>query len=69
LLDIRQNEVEALLTANACGLGVPVGWSRRAVGVEQDDDEVRVTLADGEVVRGAYLARSCCTTTHGPSCR
>jgi 2-polyprenyl-6-methoxyphenol hydroxylase-like FAD-dependent oxidoreductase len=55
MLDIRQNEVEALLAAHAGRLGVPVGWSRRAVGLEQDDGEVRVTLADGEVVRGAYL--------------
>jgi 2-polyprenyl-6-methoxyphenol hydroxylase-like FAD-dependent oxidoreductase len=55
LLDIPQNEVEALLAAHIAGLGVRVGWARRAVGVEQDDDGVRVTLADGEVVRGAYL--------------
>jgi 2-polyprenyl-6-methoxyphenol hydroxylase-like FAD-dependent oxidoreductase len=54
MLDIPQNQVEALLAAHVGGLGVQVGWSRRAVGVEQDD-EVRVTLADGEVVRGAYL--------------
>ena len=55
MLDIRQNEVEALLAAHAGRLGVPIGWSRRAVGLEQDDGEVRVTLGDGEVVRGAYL--------------
>ncbi len=55
LLDLPQSEIEALLAARAGDLGVQIGWSRQVVEVEQDEAEVRVTLADGEVARGAYL--------------
>ncbi len=55
LLDLPQSEIEALLAARATDLGAQISWSRQAVGVEQDDAEVRVTLADGAVIRGGYL--------------
>lgn len=56
LLDIPQSQIEALLAGWAAGLGAEIRWSAQVTGIEQDADEVRVTLADGTVERAAYLA-------------
>src|SRR5580704_4064221 len=55
LLDIPQSQVESLLAARATELGVDFRWSCQVVGVEQDDHEVRVKLADGQVERADYV--------------
>jgi 2-polyprenyl-6-methoxyphenol hydroxylase-like FAD-dependent oxidoreductase len=55
LLDLPQGEIEALLAARAEQAGAQIAWSRQVTGVEQDDSEVRVTLADGETALGDYL--------------
>jgi 2-polyprenyl-6-methoxyphenol hydroxylase-like FAD-dependent oxidoreductase len=51
-----QSQIEALLAGWAAGLGAEIRWSAQVTGIEQDADEVRVTLADGAVERAAYLA-------------
>jgi hypothetical protein len=55
LLDLPQGEIEALLAARAERAGAQIAWSRQVTAVEQDDSGVWVTLADGEIARGAYL--------------
>jgi 2-polyprenyl-6-methoxyphenol hydroxylase-like FAD-dependent oxidoreductase len=55
LLDIPQSQIESLLAARATELGVEFRWSCQVVGIEQDDDEVRVKLADGQVERADYV--------------
>ncbi|MEP7026495.1 MAG: FAD-dependent monooxygenase, partial [Actinomycetota bacterium] len=55
LLDIPQSQIETLLAAQATELGVDLRWSCQVTGIEQDDHEVRVELADGRVERADYL--------------
>ena len=55
LLDLPQSQIESLLAARATGLGADIRWSSEIVRVEQDDAEVRVTLADGGTERADYL--------------
>jgi 2-polyprenyl-6-methoxyphenol hydroxylase-like FAD-dependent oxidoreductase len=55
LLDIPQSQIESLLAARATELGVDFRWSCQVVGIEQDDHEVRVKLADGQVERADYV--------------
>jgi 2-polyprenyl-6-methoxyphenol hydroxylase-like FAD-dependent oxidoreductase len=55
LLDMPQSQIEALLATWATGLGAEIRWSAQVTGIEQDADEVRVTLADGSVERAAYV--------------
>jgi 2-polyprenyl-6-methoxyphenol hydroxylase-like FAD-dependent oxidoreductase len=45
VLNIREHQVEELLEAWATGLGAEVVWSTAVLGVEQDEEEVRVTVA------------------------
>jgi len=55
LLDIPQSQIESLLAARATELGVEFRWSCEVVGIEQDDHEVRVKLADSQVERADYV--------------
>ncbi|HLQ53743.1 MAG TPA: FAD-dependent monooxygenase [Streptosporangiaceae bacterium] len=55
LLDIPQSRIESLLAARAAELGAELRWSAEVVSVEQDDEEVRVTLAGGRTERAAYV--------------
>ena len=55
LLDLPQSQIETLLAARAAGLGAEIRWSAHVTGIRQDDEEVRVTLADGGVERASYL--------------
>jgi len=55
LLDIPQSQIESLLAARAAQLGAELRWSSEVAGVEQDDDEVRLTLAGGQAERAAYV--------------
>ncbi len=55
LLGIPQPVVVQLLEDHAIALGAEVRHGCRLVGVEQDDDEVTVHLADGEQLRSRYL--------------
>lgn len=52
---LPQNYTEELLTARAHELGVDIRTGVKVVGLEQDDDEVRVTTDDGEVHRARYV--------------
>ena len=54
LLDIPQSQIERLLAARAVELGAEIRWSSRVTGIEQDDDGVRVAVADGTVAPAAY---------------
>jgi 2-polyprenyl-6-methoxyphenol hydroxylase-like FAD-dependent oxidoreductase len=57
-LDIPQNQIEELLETWATGFGAEVVRSSTVAGVEQDEDEVRLTVhgSDGErVERAAYV--------------
>ena len=55
LLDIPQSQIESLLAARATELGVDFRWSCQVAGIEQDEHEVRVKLADGGVERADYV--------------
>jgi 2-polyprenyl-6-methoxyphenol hydroxylase-like FAD-dependent oxidoreductase len=55
LLDIPQSQIESLLAARATELGADVRWSCQVSGIEQDDHEVRVKLADGQIERADYV--------------
>ncbi len=55
LLDMPQSQIENLLAARAAELGAELRWSAEVTGVEQDGQEVRVTLADGRTEQAAYL--------------
>ena len=55
LLDLPQSQIETLLAARAAELGAEIRWSAHVTGIRQDDEEVRVTLADGGVERASYL--------------
>jgi 2-polyprenyl-6-methoxyphenol hydroxylase-like FAD-dependent oxidoreductase len=58
VLNIREDQVENLLAAWATGLGAEVVWSTAVLGVEQDEEEVRVTVAGPNgrrVERAAYV--------------
>jgi 2-polyprenyl-6-methoxyphenol hydroxylase-like FAD-dependent oxidoreductase len=55
MLDMPQSQIERLLLTRARGLGAEIRWSALVTAVEQDPDEVRVTLADGTVEHAAYL--------------
>jgi 2-polyprenyl-6-methoxyphenol hydroxylase-like FAD-dependent oxidoreductase len=55
LLDIPQSQIESLLAARATELGVDFRWACQVVGIEQDEHEVRVKLADGQVERADYV--------------
>jgi 2-polyprenyl-6-methoxyphenol hydroxylase-like FAD-dependent oxidoreductase len=54
LLDIPQNKIEQLLASRALELGARIQWSAPVTGIEQDSDEVRLTTADGAVIRARY---------------
>ena len=56
LLDLPQSQIETLLAARAIELGAEIRWSAEVTAIEQDADEVRVTLADSGVERAAYVA-------------
>ncbi len=55
LLDMPQSQIETLLAARAIDLGAEIRWSAEVAAIEQDADEVRVTLAGGGVERAAYV--------------
>jgi len=55
LLDMPQSQIENLLAARAAELGAELRWSAEVTGVQQDGQEVRVTLADGRTEQAAYL--------------
>jgi len=55
ILDVPQSRIEELLAARARELGAEIRWSSTVTGIEQDDQEVRLTLADGTVERAAYV--------------
>ena len=56
LLDLPQSQIETLLAARAIEQGAEIRWSAEVTAIEQDADEVRVTLAGGGVERAAYVA-------------
>lgn len=55
LLAIPQPQVERLLTEHAVELGTEIRRGAEVVGIEQDDDGVTATLADGTDVRARFL--------------
>jgi len=55
LLDMPQSQIEQLLAARAAELGAELRWSSEVMGIEQDDDEVRLALAGGRTERAAYV--------------
>ena len=55
LLDIPQSQIETLLAERAVALGAELRWSCEVTGIEQDEREVRVRLADGSTERAGYL--------------
>ncbi len=55
LLALWQSRFEPILAAWATELGVSILREREVVGCSQDDDGVDVDLADGTVLRSAYL--------------
>ncbi|WP_018335569.1 FAD-dependent oxidoreductase [Actinomycetospora chiangmaiensis] len=54
-LAIRQEKIERLLTDHALELGADIRRGVEATGLDQDDDGVTVTLADGDTLRARYL--------------
>ncbi|WP_433211559.1 FAD-dependent monooxygenase [Microtetraspora malaysiensis] len=54
-LMLKQHQLEGVLAARAAELGVTVRHDCRVTDVTQDENGVAATLADGQVVRGAYL--------------
>ncbi len=55
MLDLPQSQIETLLAARAVELGAEIRWSAEVAAIEQESDEVPVTLADGGVERAAYV--------------
>jgi 2-polyprenyl-6-methoxyphenol hydroxylase-like FAD-dependent oxidoreductase len=55
LLDIPQSKIEELLASHALELGARIRWSAAVTGIEQDPGEVRLTTADGTVIRARYV--------------
>ncbi len=54
-LGLWQNRIEQILADWVQDLGVPVRYGAEATGFAQDDDGVSVALADGGLLRAAYL--------------
>ncbi|WP_433345180.1 FAD-dependent monooxygenase [Microtetraspora malaysiensis] len=54
-LMLKQHQIEGVLAARAAELGVTIRHGCRLADVTQDENGVAATLADGQVVRGAYL--------------
>lgn len=54
-LALRQEKIERLLTERAVELGAEIRRGVEVTGVDQDDDGVTVTLADGSTLRARYL--------------
>ncbi|MCC5574125.1 FAD-dependent monooxygenase [Microtetraspora sp. AC03309] len=54
-LMLKQHQLESVLAARAAELGVTVRQGCQVTDVTQDETGVAATLADGRVVRGAYL--------------
>ncbi|MFF3670962.1 FAD-dependent monooxygenase [Microtetraspora malaysiensis] len=52
---LKQHQIEGVLAARAAELGVTVRHDCRVTDVTQDENGVAATLADGQVIRGAYL--------------
>jgi 2-polyprenyl-6-methoxyphenol hydroxylase-like FAD-dependent oxidoreductase len=52
---LPQDETERILTQRLAEFGVNVERGREVTGMEQDEDGVRVTLADGERLEGRWL--------------
>ena len=55
VLPVPQRVVERVLGERAAELGVEIRRGSEVTGFDQDDDGVRVTLADGEIVRARWL--------------
>lgn len=53
---IGQWQVEEVLRERLASLGVQVEFGAEVTGIEQDDDGVSITLADGRSLRSGYLA-------------
>ncbi|MDP9844379.1 FAD-dependent oxidoreductase [Streptosporangium lutulentum] len=54
-LMLKQHRLEGMLATRAAELGVTVRQGCQVTDVTQDESGVAATLADGQVVRGAYL--------------
>ncbi|NYD34143.1 FAD-dependent oxidoreductase [Actinomycetospora corticicola] len=54
-LAIRQEKIERLLTEHALELGAEIRRGVEVTGLDQDDDGVTATLADGDTLRTRYL--------------
>ena len=55
ILPVPQRRIEQMLAERAAELGVEVRRGSEVVGLDQDDDGVRVTLAGGEIVSARWL--------------
>ncbi|WP_069173560.1 FAD-dependent monooxygenase [Streptomyces griseus] len=55
LLPAPQEQIEKVLAERAVELGVDLRRGQEVAGLHQDDDAVRVTLADGETLTARYL--------------